>query len=140
MSVEETRAVAQRWMEEVWQKASPAAIDELLAADFSFNYASPGVAPDREAYKQVVNELFVGFPDIQFTTEDMVAEGDRAAIRWAGRGTHRGQFMGVAPTGKQVTHGGISIIRVAGGKIAEEWGYANTLDVLQELGAFPASG
>ena len=139
MSTEENKAIARRWMEEVWQKASPAAIDELLAANFVFNYPPPGVEPDRKAYKQTVNEYFVGCPDLQFTTEDMVAEGDKVAVHWTGRGTHKGEFWGIAPTDKQVTMRGISIIRIAGGKIVEEWGYMNTLDLLKQLGAFPPS-
>lgn len=140
MSAEETKAVAQRWMDEVWQKASPSAMDEILASDFIFNYAAPGVKPDREGYKQTVNDMHAAFPDIQFTTEGIVVEGDKAAVHWKGRGTHRGQFAGIAPTGKQATPAGISIIRVAGGKIVEEVGYANMMDLMQELGAIPPSG
>jgi len=139
MTTEENKAIARRWGEEVWRKRNLAAIDELLAADFVFNYAPPGVAPDREGYKQTVNEYFVGFPDIQFTTEDMVAEGDEVAVHWMARGTHKGDFWGVTPTGKQVTMRGISIIRIVGGKLVEEWGYMNALDLMQQLGAFPPS-
>lgn len=140
MSAEETKAVAQRWMDEVWQKASPSAMDEILASDFTFNYAALGVKPDREGYKQTVNDMHAAFPDIQFTTEDMVVEGDRAAVHWKGRGTHKGQFAGIAATGRQATTAGISIIHVAGGKIVEETGYMNMMDLMQELGAIPPSG
>ena len=84
-----------------------------------------GVEPDREVYKQEVNSYFVGFPDLQYTIEDMVAEGDKVAVRWTGRGTHKGEFWGVAPTGKEATMRGISIIRIEGGKILEEWAYMN---------------
>ena len=140
MSIEENKAVARRWMEEIWQKASPAAMDELLASNFVFNYASPGVKPDREGYKQSVNGFFVGFPDVQFTTEDMVAEGDKVAVHWTGRCTHKGEYMGVAPTGKQVTWRGISIIRIEGGKIVEEVGYMNMLELMGQLGVVPPLG
>lgn len=140
MSIEENKAVARRWMEEIWQKASPAAMDELLASNFVFNYASPGVKSDREGYKQSVNEFFVGFPDVQFTTVDMVAEGDKVAVHWTGRCTHKGEYMGVAPTGKQVTWRGISIIRIEGGKIVQEVGYMNMLELMGQLGVLPPSG
>jgi steroid delta-isomerase-like uncharacterized protein len=140
MSAEETKAVAQRWMDEVWQKASTAAMDDILASDFTFNYATPGVKPDRESYKQMVNDSHSSFPDVQFTTEDMVVEGEKAAIHWKGRGTHKGQLGGIPPTGKQVTLAGISIICVAGGKIIEEVGYSNMMELIQELGATPPSG
>ena len=140
MSAEETKAVAQRWMDEVWQKASPSAMNEILASDFTFNYAAPSVKPDREGYKQGVNDVHSGFPDVQFTTEDMVVEGDKAAVYWKGRGTHKGQFWRIAPTGKQVTMAGISIIRITGGKIVEEVGFLNMMGIMQELGAIPTSG
>ncbi len=140
MSAEETKAVAQRWMDEVWQKVNTSAMDEILASNFTFNYAPLGVKPDREAYKQGVSDMHAGFPDIQFTTEDMVVERDKAVVHWKGRGTHKGQFFGIAPTGKQATPEGISIIRVAGGKIVEEVGYMNMMELMQELGVIPPSG
>ena len=140
MSVEENKAIARRWGEEVWGKGSLAAIDELFATDFVFNYPPPGVAPDREAYKQTVTMYHVALPDIQYTVEDMVAEGDKVAVRWTGRGTQKGEFMGIAPTGKPVTITGISILRIAGGKIVEEWTEEDILGVLQQLGVFPPPG
>jgi len=137
MSIEENKAIARRWMEEVWSKGNLAAIDELLAADFVFNYAPPGVAPDREGYKQTVTILCAPFADIHSTIEDMVAEGDKVAVRWTWRGTHKGEFMGVAPTGKEVTITGISILRIVGGKLVEEWGEMNMLGMMQQLGVLP---
>jgi steroid delta-isomerase-like uncharacterized protein len=138
--IEQTKAIAQRWMDEIWQKAGPSAMDEILASDFTFNYAAPGVKPDREGYKQTLRDIYAGFPDIKFTTEDIVVEGDKAAVYWKGRGTHKGQYWGIAPTGKQVTMAGISIINAAGGKIVEEIGYTNMMELMQELGALPPSG
>lgn len=138
MSTEENKAIARRWMEEIWGKGSLAAIDELLAPDFVFNYAPAGVARDREAYKQTVT--MAPFADIHSTIEDMVAEGDKVAVRWTYRGTHKGEFMGIAPTGKQVTMTGISIIRIVGGKIVEEWGEMDMLGMMQQLGAVPPPG
>ena len=135
MSLEENKAVARRWMEEIWQKASPAAIDELLAPNFVFNYPPPGVEGNREAYKQIVKDLFTGFPDLKWTTADMVAEGDKVAVHWKGRGTHKGEWWGIPPTGKQATPSGISIIRIAGGKLVEEAGYGNMGEMVQQLGA-----
>jgi len=126
-------------MEEVWQKARPAAMDELLAPDVFFNYVSPGVEPNREVYKREVNSYFVGFPDLQFTIEDILAEGDKVAVRYTGRGTHKGEFWGVAPTGRQVTMRGISIIRIKEGRIVEEWAYINTLNLMEQLGALSPS-
>ena len=135
MSIQENKAIAHRWGDEIWGKGSLAAIDELFATDFVHNYPPPG----REGYKQNVTDWFVAFPDIQYITEDMVAEGDKVAIRWAYRGTHQGEFMGIAPTGKQVTMKGISIIRIVGGTIVEVWDEVDSLGIMQQLGVFPPS-
>ena len=140
MSIEENKAIARRWMEEVWGKGSLAAVDELCAPDFVWHWAPPGVASDREGYKQNVTMSFAPFADIRSTIEDMVAEGDKVVVRWTWRGTHKGEFMGIAPTGKQVTLTGISIIRIAGGKIVEEWGEMDMLGWMQQLGVVPPMG
>ena len=134
MSTEENKALARRWMEEIWGKGNVAAVDELFAPDFVFHYAPPEVAPDREAYKQTVTMLCAAFPG-PVTIEDMVAEEDKVAVRWTWRGTHTGEFWGIAPTRKQVTMTGISIIRIVGGKIVEEWGESDNLGFMQQLGA-----
>lgn len=139
MSIEQNKAIARRWVDEIWQNASEAAIDELLADNFVFNYPSPGANSDREGYKRAIREPRTSFPDIQFTTEDMVAEGDKVAVQWNGTATHKGEFFGIAPTGKRVTMAGISILQIVGGKIIREVGYMDTLDVLQQIGAFPTS-
>jgi steroid delta-isomerase-like uncharacterized protein len=133
MSIEENKALARRWNEEIWSKGNLAAVGELLATNFVFNYPAPGLAPDREGYKQTVT--MASFANIQSVIEDMVAEEDRVAVRWTWRGTHKGEYMGVAPTGKQVTITGISILRIVGGKIVEEWGEMDNLGMLQQLGA-----
>ena len=136
-STEENKSIARHWMKAVWQEVDVATVDELLVPDFFFNYARPGVEPDREAYKKELNSYFVGFPDIQFVTEDMVAEGDKVAVRWSGRATHKSEYMGIAPTGKQVTITGISILRIVDGKMVEEWSEMDRLGQMGRLGVLP---
>ncbi len=80
------------------------------------------------------------FPGNQLTVEDYLAEGDTVVSRWTGRGTHKGDLMGIAPTGKQVTVTGISIQRIANGKIVEEWSNYDMLGMLQQLGVVPMPG
>ena len=138
MPTEENKAIARRWNEGVWNKGNLAAIDELFATDFVFNYPPPGATPDREGYKQFVTRNFATWADIRCTIEDMVAERDKVAVRWTWSGTHTGELMGIAPTGKQVTMTGISIMHIVGGKIAKEWTEMDILGVLQQLGAFPS--
>ena len=137
MSTEENKVLGRRWIEEIWGKGNLAVVDEILASNFVFHYAPPGVAPDREGYKQTLTMYRTSSPDMHYTVDDMVAEGDKVAIRWAGKGTHRGDLMEIAPTGKKVTITGISIIRITGGKIVEEWTEQDMLGVLQQLGVAP---
>jgi len=140
MSTEENKAIARRWGEEVWGKGSLAAVDELFAANFVFNYPAPGATPDLKGYKQTVTSLCAPFANIQCTAEDVVAEGNKVAVRWTWRGTHKGELMGIAPTGKQVMITGIGILRIVGGKIVEEWGEMDSVGMMQQLGVFPPQG
>jgi len=136
MSIEENKAIVRRWNDEVYDKGNLAAIDELFATNFVWHFAPPGVTPDREGYKQEnVTNLRASFADIQCTVEDMVAEGEKVAVRWTWRGTHKGEYMGIAPTGKQATISGIEILRIVGGKIVEEWSESDWLGFMQQLGA-----
>jgi len=140
MSIEENKAISRRYVEDVWGKGSLGAIDELYATDFVWHWALPGMAPDREGYRQFVTMTFAAFADVHSTLEDMVAEGDKAVSRWTWRCTHKGEYMGIAPTGKQVTLSGISIMRIVGGKVVEEWGEMDNLGMMQQLGAVPPPG
>ncbi len=87
--------------------------------------------------RKVVIAFRNAFPDLRLTVEDLVAEGDRVAVRWTASGTHDGAFMGIAPTGTQVTFSGTYIYRIAGGRIAEVWPSRDELGLLQQLGAIP---
>ena len=80
------------------------------------------------------------FPDQQWVMEDLLAEGDKAVLVWTLRGTHQGELSGVAPSGKEVVVTGISVSRIADGKLAEIWVQSDTLGLLQQLGALPAPG
>jgi predicted ester cyclase len=75
------------------------------------------------------------FPDLQIRIDDIIAEGQMVAFRWTSSGTHRGELFGTQPTGKQITTSGISILRTAGGKVAEDWVNWDTLGLLQQIGA-----
>ena len=79
----------------------------------------------------------VAFPDIQMTVEEQVAEGDRVVTRWSAQGTHEGELMGVPASGKQVTVSGITIARLADGKIQEEWSNWDGLGLMEQIGAMP---
>ena len=140
MSVEENKAIELRFFEEVVNKGNLAVIDELVAANFVDHSAPPGVAPDREGYKQFFTMAHTAFPDFHSTLEDMFAEGDKVVQRFTARGTQQGEFMGIAPTGKQVTVTGIAIHRITDSKIVENWLSMDMLGMMQQLGVVPPPG
>jgi steroid delta-isomerase-like uncharacterized protein len=88
-------------------------------------------------YLSIVGMMRGGFPDIQWTLEDMVAEGDKVAARFTFRGTHRGPFFGVPPTGKSIVGQSMAIYRLADGQIVEENGLPDMLGILRQIGAVP---
>ena len=140
MSLEENKAIELRFLEEVVNKGNLDVIDELCAANFVDHTALPGVAPDREGYKQFFAMSRSALPDFHSTLEDLIAEGDKVAERFTARGTHKGEWMGIAPTGKQVTVQGIAIHRITDGKIVENWANMDMLGVMVQLGVVPPPG
>ena len=93
----------------------------------------PGQQPGRDGHKQIVTVFRAAFPDLRVTTEDLITEGDRVALRWKAEGTHMGELMGIPPTGKHVTLTGIEILRIADGRIVERWAEDNGQAVIQQL-------
>src|SRR5258708_38594660 len=94
----------------------------------------------KEAFKQFLSMYLTAFPDLHFTIEDIIAEGDTVVVRFTFRGTHQGDLMGIPPTGKQVVVTGIDIICAANGKVVEEWVNRDELSLLQQLGVIPTPG
>ena len=139
MSTEDNKALVQRGIEEVWNQKNLAVLDEIASRDYvSHNPAM--TTHGLEQYKQLVSMYFSAFPDLHFTIEDQIAEGDKVVSRFSARGTHQGAFMGIPPTGKQGFVTGIGIDRFANGKIVEGWFNSDDLGLLQQLGILPAPG
>ncbi|MFB4268513.1 ester cyclase [Nonomuraea sp. GTA35] len=113
-------------------------IDELVAPDVLFHTPAPIDATGVQALKQVWTVLLRAFPDIRVTIEDVIAEGDKVVYRNTVTGTHRGEYRGMAPTGRSVTYNEIFIFRFADGLIAEIWGVVDVFSQLRQLGAIPA--
>ena len=139
MSTEDNKALVRRLYEEVLNQGKLALIDELCAPEFVYHNASTTIQ-GREPYKQFLSIYLTASPDLHFTREDEVAEGDKVVSRYTTRGTHLGPFMGIPPTGKHVTVTGIAITRIANGKVVEEWANADELGLLQQLGVVPTPG
>lgn len=139
MSEEQNRELVRRLNEEFHnQDRIHEVIAERFAPDFVNHSAPPGQPPTREG-----NELFSmafrqAFPDYQVIIHDVIVEGDKVVTRKTFSGTHRAEWMGVPASGRQVSFGGIDIVRIAGGKVVEHWGEFNMLGLLQQIGAPPA--
>ena len=133
MSVEENKAVARRIVEEGW--ANPDTLDEIVAVDVVWR---PGEQSGLEAYKKGLGANLVGFPDVRHDLEDIIAEGDKVAVRWKFTGTHTGEWAGVSPTDKQVTFRGTSTFRFEGGKVVEQWNVWHSYWLACQLGIIPS--
>jgi predicted ester cyclase len=141
MSTEQNKALLRRVMEEVFSRGNISLIDELFAPDFVEHEAlPPGIPAGREGVKQLSTMLRRAFPDLKATIDDTIAEGDKVVARATWSGTHKGEFMGIAPTGKSVSFGVFDIVRIAGGKFVEHWGQMDNLSMMQQLGVIPAPG
>jgi steroid delta-isomerase-like uncharacterized protein len=133
----ENVAVVRRYFEEVLGGGRLDRLNELVAPDYVDHTARPGRAPGAAGVRAVVELFHMAFPDLVVTVEDTIAEQDRVATRFTLRGTQRGPFAGLPPTGRHVVITGIAISRVADGRITEQWDQADMLGLLQQLGALP---
>ena len=142
MSVKEIKALERRLYEEYnkGKEAVLAVIDELYATD-TIQHSSTGQdIRGIKNYKQHVSEFSSAFPDLHFTIDDMVAEGDKVAVRLTGTGTNKGAFRGIPPTNKKVTVSMIQIDRIIEGKFVEGWSRYDTFGLMQQLGLIPTPG
>jgi steroid delta-isomerase-like uncharacterized protein len=112
-------------------------IDEVVEPDALIRTPVPIEATGRELLKEVFARLHRAFPDLHIAVEDLIAEGDKVVARDTVTGTHRGEYMGLPPSGKSITYNEIFICRFAGGRIAETWGVVDVLSQLRQLGAIP---
>ena len=138
MSAKENKAIVQRFWG-VWEEENFVdLIDELLAPDYvNHSPGMPGQPTGPEGVKAVVSMFRSGMPDLRVTIEDMIAEGDKVAVRYTIEGTHEGELFGVPPTGQRLSIKSISVERVSDGKIIEHWRVTDSLDMMQQLGAIP---
>jgi predicted ester cyclase len=128
MSLDENKAIVDRILSEFWLGGNVGVLDELLASDcINHEQSNPELRGK-------------GFPDFNITVEDVVAEDDKVVKRFVFSGTHTGEFAGIPPTGKQVTMRGITLYRLARGKVSEIYWNYDVFGLLQQLGAIPAPG
>lgn len=122
---------------ELWNTGNLAIADEIFGADFVNHDPDNPEITNLESYKGYIAAIRTGFPDFHVATEDLIAEGDKVAIRWIVTATHQGELMGIPATGKEVTWTGMTIWRLEDGKMVEGWWSKDMLGLLQQLGVIP---
>jgi steroid delta-isomerase-like uncharacterized protein len=121
VSAQENKDLVHRFFEEAWRKGNVAAVDEFMATDYVEHPRPSGLLPGPESLKHLIATYRSAFPDLKTTLDDIFAEGEMVAFRWSARGTHLGDWLDIPPTGNHMTATGITIFRIAGGKVVESW-------------------
>ena len=138
MLAEESKDIVRRFWG-VWEEGNIDLVDELLAPDYvNRTPATPDQPTGPEGVKGVVGMFRSAMPDLRVVIEDMIAEGDKVAVRYTLEGTHEGELFGVPPTGRRLSIKNIAVERVSDGKIREHWRVTDSLDMMQQLGVIPA--
>jgi steroid delta-isomerase-like uncharacterized protein len=135
VSLEANKALARRVWEDVFNHRNLAAAEELVAPD-AVNHEAPEGVPQRgpESLIAAVSWLTSAFPDLHVALEDIIAEGDKVVVQLTLSGTHRGPFMGMAPTHRRFAQRQIHIVRIQDGKIRENWALRDDMTMLRQLG------
>ena len=142
MSAEENKAILRyKHIDELFNKGNLSIADEIISPDYVY-YGHGGLEEDKgiEGVKRLVTMFRTAFPDGHFTIDDMVAEGDKVVVRYTVTGTHKGEYMGIAPTGKKINMKSAIFYRFAGGKQVEAWHISDRLGMMQQLGVVPPTG
>ena len=134
MSSEQNKAIVRRLLEEPW-KGDLRVIDELVDRKYvGYDPSIPEPLRGPEGFKENISTYRAAYSDARITVDDQIAEGDKVATRWTGRGKHDGDLMGIAPTGKKVEWTEIGILRIADGKVVESWYDVDMLGLMGQLG------
>jgi steroid delta-isomerase-like uncharacterized protein len=143
MTTEDNKAIIRRIIEEGFNQSNLAVFDELYASNFVHHDPSNPTVQTRDDYKRWASQTRTAFPDYRLTIEDMVAEGNEVVTRWSLQGTQTGAMetpMQIPATGKHVTIVGITIARLAGNQLVEDWHLPDTMGFLQQIGVVPVQG
>lgn len=132
--MKENKTVVCRIVEDLFNTGDAGIADKDFAADYIDHSASNSQMRGTENVRRFIESWRAAFPDTRSAVDDIVAEGDRVAVRWTTHATHRGEFMGVAPTGRQVAVGWFGMFRLSDGRVVESWDTFNALEMMQQLG------
>lgn len=134
----DAKQIVKRLFEEPW-KGNLDVIDEHIAPGYiGHDPSEPEGIRGPAGFRAFVQKYLTAFPGGQITVDDQILEGDKIATRWTGRGTHKGEIAGIAPTGKQITVTGLTISRLDGDMVVEDWTTWDALGMLIQIGAIPA--
>jgi steroid delta-isomerase-like uncharacterized protein len=133
------KAVVRRNTEEVQGRGNFDVFEELFADDFLDHTPQPNSGTDKESVRILYQRLRAAFPDFHADIHWQTSAGELVTTYKTYHGTHRGAFLGVAPTNRQIQFETVDVMRVHNGKITEHWGVANLFSLMQQLGAWPAS-
>jgi len=129
------KELIRRVYDEVFTRWNLALLDEVVSPDFIGHEMPPGTPPGPAGFRQFYGTLRNAFPDLRYTLEDLIAEGDRVVARWRWDATHKGTFLGIPATGQSAPVTGMAIYRLSEGKIVERWVELDRLGLAQRLGA-----
>lgn len=138
VTTEKNKATILRFWEEVFNGRELSLIEELFTTDWVYHGVGGQKIYGMKGLKEFLTDYYSAFPDIQVKVENLVAEGDKVVSHVTSRGTHKGELMGIAPTGKQVTVPVICISRFVGGKIVEDWEMIDLFGMMQQLDVIPS--
>jgi predicted ester cyclase len=137
---EDIKAIGRRIAEEVYNQGRVEVIDEIVSPDIrEHGSLPPGVPPGREGLKAIIRALRSAFPDVKYSVDLQVAEGDLLANKVTGTGTMKGDLWGMKATGKKATWTESHFVRIKNGQMVDHWGDVDQLGMLQQLGLAPAS-
>ena len=136
---EANRAVVHRWFDEVYNKKRLELMNELHAETYGWRGHGGVTVTSRDEMRELIGGYVAAFPDIHWTVEDQMADGDQVVTRWTARATHSGPFEGIAPTGNPIMFTGITISRLENGQLVEEWENFDELGMMRQIGAVPAA-
>jgi steroid delta-isomerase-like uncharacterized protein len=136
MSIEKNKAVIRRHVEEIFNRGNLAVADEIISPDYVY-HGPAGEFKGPEGFKKMVAGALQAFPDIHYTIDDMVAEGDTLAVRYTMTGTFKGELAGIAPTGKRINMPQAFFYRFKDGKEVEALPFTDTLTMYQQMGVKP---
>lgn len=140
-TTDQNKELVRRSNDEIWGKGNLDILHEYVAEDYvEYNTASPEPIRGPEGYRENVEMVRSAFPDLEVSTEDLIADGDKVVSRYKLTGTHDGPLMGIEPTGTEVEFEGISIGRLEDGKVVEGWSNIDVFGMMQQLGVVGQPG